>query len=118
MSGILRFETKHGVIAFEVDDDKEDVVAGPPADDGLIEKGAEPMTAKGGDIPDSFEKAMGTLKAYAANLEDMIMGLDLTPKEVSVEIGMKLSAKGWFVIAQAGSEAEMKIALTWEPKGR
>ena len=60
---------------------------------------------------------MTTLKAYAASLEDLITGLDLTPKEVSVEIGLKLSGSAGFIIAKAGAETEMKVALTWEPKG-
>ena len=58
---------------------------------------------------------MSTQKAYAANLEDLIRGLDLTPSEVSVEIGLKLSGSVGFIITKAGAETEMKVSLTWEP---
>ena len=122
MTGILTFETKHGTIAVEVDETVARAAGGEAATPAFTSKGAQTMTAKGmGDIvaaaPKSFDEAMATLKAYAGSLEDLIMGLDLTPKEVSVEIGLKMSGSAGFIIAKAGSEVEMKVALTWEPKG-
>jgi hypothetical protein len=44
------------------------------------------------------------------------MGLELTPSEVAVEIGLKLTGSAGFVIAKAGAESEMKVSLKWQPK--
>lgn len=121
MTGIITFETKHGTVAVEVDESVARAAGGEAAPPKFVSKGSQAMTPKGGaDIvakaPRSFDEAMGTLRAYAANLEELILGLDLTPKEVSVEIGLKMSGSAGFVIAKAGAETEMKVALTWEPK--
>lgn len=118
MTGILKFETKHGTVAIEVDEDQAGTVQASDADDGYVRKGSEPMTAKGPKIPSSFSKAMEPLRAYAGNIEEVISDLDITPREVSVEVGLKWSGETGFIIAKAGTEVEMKVALTWEPKGR
>ena len=60
-------------------------------------------------------QAMSPLRAYAANLQDVINSLDLTPKEVSVEIRLKIAGEAGCILAKAGTAAEMKVALTWEP---
>jgi hypothetical protein len=122
MTGILQFRTARGeIISIEVDESLARAAGGVPATDPLIAKGSATITAKGaGDViamaPKSFGEAMSTLKAYAAGLEDLIMGLDLTPREVSVEIGLKMTGSAGFIIAKAGAETEMKVSLTWEPR--
>ncbi len=121
MTGILEFETDHGVIAIEVDEDVARAAGGQSSDGAMLAKGVVPMSsdAGGADIiaraPRSFDEAMTTLKAYAGSLEDLIRGLDLTPSEVSVEIGLKLTGSAGFIIAKAGAETEMKVSLKWEP---
>ncbi len=119
MTGILTFDTPHGRIAIEVDESVARAAGGKPAAPEFVAKGSAPMTGRAGDViaeaPKSFEEAMTSLKAYARSLQDLIMGLDLTPKEVSVEIGLKMSGSAGFIIAKAGAETEMKVSLTWEP---
>ncbi len=120
MAGILQFHTEHGVISVEIDPSEARAAGGEALAPLVAKGGSVPMTAKGeADIvvkaPTSFDEAMSTLKAYAASLEDLIMGLDLTPREVAVEIGLKMSGSAGFIIAKAGAETEMKVALTWEP---
>lgn len=122
MTSILQFRTARGeIISVEVDESLAQAAGGAPATSPLIAKGSAPMTSKSaGDIialaPKSFEEAMSTLKAYAGGLEDLILGLDLTPREVSVEIGLKMTGSAGFIIAKAGAETEMKVSLTWEPR--
>jgi Trypsin-co-occurring domain 1 len=115
MTGILTFPTEHGEIAVEVDES----VARAAGGIGPIAKGGG---ASGVEIvarsPCSFDEAMVTLKAYAASLDDLIRGLDLTPKEVAVQIGLRMSTSAGFIIAKAGAETDMKISLKWEPQGR
>lgn len=123
MTGILQFKTARGdIVSVEVADDVARN-AGGTATKGMVAKGSQPMTAKGLDevvaaAPRSFEEAMATLKGYATALGDMIGDLDLTPAEVAVEIGLKMTGSASFVIAKAGAETEMKVSLKWEPKPR
>jgi hypothetical protein len=121
MTGIVQFHTRHGVISVEIDPSQMEATRGQLSDQLVAKGGPVSTAARGGlDIvvkaPQSFDEAMGTLRAYAACLEDVIMGLNLTPSEVSVEIGLKMSGSAGFIIARAGAETEMKVALTWEPK--
>lgn len=121
MTGILQFKTARGdVVSVEVADNVALSAGGNAAAD-MVAKGSQPVTAKGfGEVvataPKSFEEAMGTLKGYATALGDMIGSLDLTPSEVAVEIGLKMTGSAGFIIAKAGAETEMKVALKWEPK--
>ena len=121
MSNILQFKTARGdIVSVEVTDDVA-LNAQDSATDGLVAKGSSPKTKKGfGEMvaaaPRSFEEAMATLRGYAGALGDMIGDLELTPAEVSVEIGLKMTGSAGFVIAKAGAETEMTVSLKWEPK--
>lgn len=117
MTGILVFESRHGQIAVEVDDIVARAEGGTPAASHLVTKGSQPVGSEVlAKAPRNFEDAMTSLKAYAGALEDLILGLDIMPSEVSVQIGLKLTGAAGFVIAKAGAESEMKVSLKWEPK--
>lgn len=117
MTGILVFESRHGQIAVEVDEIVARVAGGATETGGLTPKGGVPVGAEVlAKAPKTFDDAMASLKAYAGALEDVVMSLDLTPSEVAVEIGLKLTGSAGFVIAKAGAESEMKVSLKWEPK--
>lgn len=121
MTGILQFESRHGLISVEVEDSVARAAAGETAPPGFVAKGSGGLRAKGVEdivakASQRFEDAMGTLKTYAASLQDVVMDFDVTPREVAVEIGLKLSGTAGFVIARAGAETEMRVTLTWEPK--
>lgn len=123
MTGILRFETKHGEVLVEVDEAVARAAGGETEAPGMTAKGTQPLTARGaGDVianaPRSFEEAMGSLRAYAASLQDLIATLDVAPREVTVEIGLKMAGSAGFIIAKAEAETEMKVALKWEPRPR
>jgi phosphoglucomutase len=52
-------------------------------------------------------------------VQKVVAELDVMPKEVSVEVGLKFAFEagaGFFAIAKAGTEADMKVSLTWEPR--
>ncbi len=122
MTEILTFETKHGTITVEMD---ENVAAAAGGGVDLSEyqaKGPGSSLSRTGEIvagaPNSFDDAMSSLRAYAASLEDLIQSLHMTPKAVSAEIGLKFSGTAGFIIAKAGMETETKVALTWEPGGK
>ena len=117
MTGILRFNTPHGVVAVEVADDVALAAGGNVEETGPVAKG---LGARGreivADAPTSLQEAMSTLRAYAASIEDMILQLDLTPREVGVEVGLKVTGSAGFIIAKAGAESEMKVSLKWQPR--
>lgn len=117
MTGILVFESRHGQIAVEVDENVARAAGGATYASGLTPKGGPPVGAEVlAKAPKTFDDAMASLKSYAGALEDVVMSLDLTPSEVAVEIGLKLTGSAGFVIAKAGAESEMKVSLKWEPK--
>ncbi len=122
MTGIIQYETKHGLVSIEVDEAVAEAIAVDQSGSaGLTAKGGyRPARSSGGDViakaPGKFDEAMATLKAYAGNLADLIGEIELTPEEVSFEVGLKMTGSAGFIIAKAGAETEMKVALTWKPK--
>jgi sulfur carrier protein ThiS len=126
MTGVMKFESKHGPIYVEVEEGVARAARNGAGSrrptDGWTAEGSQPMTAKGEDLTveasTRLEEAMSTLKNYAATLQDLIADLDVRPREVSVEVGLKLVGETGFIIAKAGAETEMKVALTWEPAPR
>lgn len=115
MSAVLQFETRRGgLVSIEVEDDEAS---------GLTKKGGVVPAAKGGDdivrrASAKFEDAMASLKDYAGGLADLVDDLDFTPDQVSVEVGLKLKGSLGFVIAKAGAETDMKVALSCKPKSK
>ena len=117
MTGILVFQSRHGEIAVEVDESVARAAGGTAVESRFTPKGGPPVAAEVlAKAPKTFAEAMESLKAYAGALEDVVMSLDLTPSEVAVEIGLKLTGSAGFVIAKAGAESEMKVSLKWQPK--
>ena len=61
----------------------------------------------------SFEKALGTVKAAANGLKQVIN--DTAPDEAKVEFSLKATGEaGLFTICRAETAAEFKISLTWK----
>lgn len=61
----------------------------------------------------SFEKALGTVKAAANGLKQVIN--DTAPDEAKVEFSLKATGEaGLFTICRAETAAEFKITLTWK----
>lgn len=119
MTGILVFKSAHGDIAVEVDEAVARAAADGAGEGPARRRGAEPLGGKGAEVlarsSVDFAQAMQTLKAYAGTVEDLIKSLDLVPSEVSVQVGLKLTGQAGFIIAKAGTEAEMQVALKWQP---
>jgi hypothetical protein len=120
MTGILTFDTPHGRVAVEVDDATALAAAdGAEGDGGWVAKGPARRIAGGTLIAHastSLDEAMTTVRAYAASIDEMMRGLAVAPDEVSVELGLRLAGSAGFVIAKAGAESQVRIALTWKPR--
>ncbi len=124
MTGILQFTTRSGgTVLVEVDEAVASAVAGGETGVSLSPKGAAPMSSKGlrhvvAKVPKTLEDAMDTLRHYAEAVQGVIGDLQVTPKEVSVQFGLKLSGGADFLIASAKGEADMRVTLKWEPAGK
>jgi hypothetical protein len=124
MAGILQFTTKDGgTVLVEVDEAVARAAGGQELGSGLVPKGAEPMSAKGlrdvvAKVPKTLEEAMTGLRHYAEAVQGVIGDLKVTPKEVSVQFGLKLSGGADFLIASAKGEADMRVTLKWEPASK
>lgn len=116
MTRIVSMPSDHGPILIEVEL-SDNIGAGVAmAENGLVPKGPEAAEEAVVELDTRFDKAMASLKAYVGSLQDVLGGLDVTPKEVTVEVGLTLKGEaGFFAIAKAGTEAAMKVTLTWEP---
>ena len=124
MTNYITFRSAHGDIKIQVDDEFADQArraeAEEPGQDRWVAKGVRTLAKGGGkdteiETKAEFTDAIQSLGAYANSLQDVIGGIRLAPKEVSVEIGMKLTGSAGFIIASAKGEADMRITLTWEP---
>jgi hypothetical protein len=92
--------------------DGQSIVVEAEGDAGPVQRGR-------GDAPveraaESFEAAVAKLKPAAAAVIDGLKGL--TPEEITLELGLKFSAKAGVVLASADSEATFKVTLKWKPK--
>ena len=110
---IVKFETEDGDIIYVEAEDmqfgREDnnqglAVAGSENDEGKNIKNA---TSK-------FEKALEPIRKISNHLVQNIKDIDITPDEVSVELGLKFNAEAGIIISKASSEANIKINLTWK----
>lgn len=121
MTNVMTFQSKYGPISVEMDDAMASAAAAEQdnGDNTWVAKSAKSLTSKGREVhieTDSrFNEAISSLHAYASTLLDVVGEIDLTPSEVSVEVGLKLTGSAGFIIAKAEGEAEMKVSLKWEP---
>jgi hypothetical protein len=87
----------------------------PPESGGIVTRG---WRDQGGRVieqaHDSFEKAIGRIRPAAEAILIALTSLADAPDEVAVEFGIELSAEAGVVIANVGSTANFKVALTWK----
>ena len=66
----------------------------------------------------AVETAMFTMRLMAAKAVDTIKKIKISerPDKVELEFGLKLDAEAGALVAKAGTEAAIKITMTWENK--
>ena len=123
MTKVVTFATEFGPIHFEVDELPPAEDSSPDVSGELVAKGPFGLSGAAGAFKEvisetRFENAIGSLKAYAQGIQEIVQGMNARPKEVTVEVGLTLKGEaGFFAIAKAGSEAQMKVKMSWEPSG-
>ncbi len=63
----------------------------------------------------TFEKGMGLIRTCAEQVADTIGKVDkaISPDEVEVKFGVKLTGQAGALIAKKGAEAHMEVTLKW-----
>jgi hypothetical protein len=80
---------------------------------GVASFSPESMVEKSSE---AIDRAMGTIRAMAAKINTTMQGIKITerPNKVSVEFGIKMTADADALVAKVGTEAAIKVTLSWE----
>lgn len=96
------------IVEFETEDGKRVQVEVALTDEGtglagkrLIEKAQV-----------TFEAAIDKIRPIASSLVKRLS--DLSPDQITVEFGVKFSAKAGVILAATDTEANLKVSLTWK----
>jgi hypothetical protein len=84
------------------------------ADDLVPAANPGEVVAKAGQ---TFEQALGTIKAVAGAVVEQVRGLAESPDEVAVEFGVTLTGGVNAFVASAGADATLSVTLTWKYDG-
>jgi hypothetical protein len=77
---------------------------------GLVRAGAG---GKVGAVADRFDEALAQVVRMGRNAVDKARRLPQPPSSIEVELGLKLTARAGFVVAESSGEANFKIVLKW-----
>jgi len=61
----------------------------------------------------TYEEAVSKIQPAAVSIVTRIRQMPLPPNEISVELGISLSAEAGAFIASASTQAHLKLTLTW-----
>jgi len=61
----------------------------------------------------TFEKALGGIEPVAKAVIAKVRALEVTPDEVGVVFGLKLTGEAGYIIASASGEANFTLSLNW-----
>jgi hypothetical protein len=80
---------------------------------GVASFSPESMAEKSAE---AIDKAMGTIRAMAAKVTTTMQNIKVSerPNKVSVEFGIKMTADADALVAKVGTEAAIKVTLSWE----
>jgi hypothetical protein len=66
----------------------------------------------------TFEDALERIRPVANAFIQRIASIDVTPEEVQVKFGLKLSVEADVIISSTAAEANFEFTITWKPKAR
>jgi hypothetical protein len=96
---------------------EDGVVITVEAEPGPPEPGGTTLISSGSTLQKAsvrFEEALEPLRKISGVIIKKIKELDTHPDEISVELGLKFSAKAGVVLTSVDSEANLKINLKWK----
>ncbi|GAA2851434.1 hypothetical protein Acy02nite_34950 [Actinoplanes cyaneus] len=77
---------------------------------GVVRAGAGEVV---GRASESFDRALAQVTRMGQEAIRQARAVPLPPDAVDVELGLKLTAKAGFVIAESSGEAHFKVILKW-----
>ncbi len=96
---------------------EEGIVITVEVEPGPAEPGGTSLVSGGGTLQKAsarFEEALEPLRKISGVIINKIKALDTYPDEISVELGLKFSAKAGVILTSVDSEANLKINLKWK----
>lgn len=101
------------LVEFALDDGTTVLVeVDEPESEGIVRAG------RAGEIVEkvqyTFSEALDKVKPAAETIINKLRNLDVTPDEIQVEFGIKLSAEAGAFFASASTEANFAITLSWK----
>lgn len=98
------------LVKFRLDDGDAIVVEMDDEQAGVVPAGLRPgEVAK--QATESFEEALRRVRPIATTVFDSLR--PLAPSELTVELGLKLSADFGAILAKASGEANIKVVMKW-----
>jgi hypothetical protein len=99
---LLRWQTDHGPVVVEVDDE-----------DAGFESIARAPGEVVHDVKGRFEDALASVRGAAESALSTFRDGALRPDEVAIEFGVKLNAAAGAVIAKTSVEGHLVVKLKW-----
>lgn len=90
--------------------DDEQTILVEISDDGLQQAGGPEMVEK---VAHRLDEAIDRVITMGRKSIEKARASAAPPQEIQVELGLKLSAKTGFMVAESTGEAQFKIALKW-----
>ena len=97
------------LVEFPLEDGGTVLVEVAAADEGPTRAGVGDVIKKASE---TFEKSLAVLEPVGRALVQRLRGL--SPQEVSIEFGVKLSGEKGLIIARGAAEASFTVKLTWK----
>jgi len=105
---ILKYDTPDGEILIETS--SRDAIGSVRAK-GYATSPSEEVLDAGG-----FETTIGRVKAIGSAFARTIGEIEVAPTSAEVELALKFTGKAGVIISSVGTEAQMKVKLSWKPE--
>jgi hypothetical protein len=116
VSALVKAELGDGQVCwFEISEPAGESIGGGSARASVSRRSGEDPVAAAATI--DFDKAMGAVKAAAAQLGRAMEALEVRPDDYEITFGVKISTKVGALIAEASGEANFTVKLAWKGRG-
>jgi NTP-dependent ternary system trypsin peptidase co-occuring protein len=80
-----------------------------------VPDGYGPIDTAGGfiDVPLNIDRTISAVSRVAELISTKLKSLPQSPKELSIELGIKLSVEGSIIVAKGEAESNWKITMKW-----
>ena len=66
----------------------------------------------------ALDRTTEAIRSMARRVTSSLDGLEVRPKSIEVEFGLKFDAEAGVLVSKAGVEASVNVTLLWEPDGK